>query len=176
MERRTIHIGNQKLQSQYTEVRETPASIDGKSFYQITGYDQMPPFLISLVSNSNHWMYLSSRGGLSCGRRNPDQALFPYYTDDKIHDASDNSGPLTRILVDRGDGIRLWRPFSDGCPGVYDLERRLYKSVYGNQIIFAKRDGSGHKIYGIMKNGNYQRMLFSFPGSQTYPRWAVKYN
>ena len=46
----------------------------------------------------------------------------------------------------------------------------------GNQIIFAKRDGSGHKIYGIMKNGNYQRMLFSFPGSQTYPRWAVKYN
>lgn len=46
----------------------------------------------------------------------------------------------------------------------------------GNQIIFAKRDGSGHKIYGIMKNGNFQRMLFSFPGSQTYPRWAVKYN
>ena len=46
----------------------------------------------------------------------------------------------------------------------------------GNQIIFAKRDGSGHKIYGIMKNGNYQRMLFSFPGTQTYPRWAVRYN
>ncbi|NNK93435.1 MAG: protein TolB [Desulfobacterales bacterium] len=44
----------------------------------------------------------------------------------------------------------------------------------GNQIIFAKRDGNGHKIYGIMKNGNYQRMLFSFPGSQTYARWAVK--
>jgi len=46
----------------------------------------------------------------------------------------------------------------------------------GNQIIFAKRDGSGHKVYGIMKNGNYQRMLFSFPGSQTYPRWSVKQN
>ena len=44
----------------------------------------------------------------------------------------------------------------------------------GNQIIFAKRDGRGHKIYGIMKNGLYQRMLFSLPGSQTYPRWAVK--
>jgi len=44
----------------------------------------------------------------------------------------------------------------------------------GNQIIFAKRDGSGHKIYGIMKNGTFQRLLFSFPGSQTYPRWAVK--
>ena len=44
----------------------------------------------------------------------------------------------------------------------------------GNQIIFAKRDGRGHKIYGIMKNGLHQRMLFSLPGSQTYPRWAVK--
>lgn len=44
----------------------------------------------------------------------------------------------------------------------------------GNQIIFAKRDGNGHKIYGIMKNGNFQRMLFSYPGSQAYPRWAFK--
>ena len=44
----------------------------------------------------------------------------------------------------------------------------------GNQIIFAKRDGEGHKVYGIMKNGLFQRMLFSLPGSQTYPRWAVK--
>ncbi|MEJ2056671.1 MAG: Tol-Pal system beta propeller repeat protein TolB [Desulfofustis sp.] len=44
----------------------------------------------------------------------------------------------------------------------------------GNQIIFAKRDGKGHKVYGIMKNGLFQRNLFSLPGSQTYPRWAVK--
>ncbi|MEJ2134516.1 MAG: protein TolB [Desulfofustis sp.] len=44
----------------------------------------------------------------------------------------------------------------------------------GNQIIFAKRDGKGHRVYGIMKNGLHQRMLFSLPGSQTYPRWAVK--
>ena len=130
MGKRTIHIGNQILQSRYTEVRETPVSFDGKSFYRIAGYDQMKPFLISLVSNSNHWMYVSSRGGLSCGRKNADQALFPYYTDDKIHDASDNTGPLTRILVDRGDGTRLWSPFSDGCSGVYEPERHLYKSVY----------------------------------------------
>lgn len=44
----------------------------------------------------------------------------------------------------------------------------------GNQIIFAKRDGAGHKIYGIMKNGSYQRLLFSLPGSQSYPRWQIK--
>ena len=44
----------------------------------------------------------------------------------------------------------------------------------GNQVIFSKRDGKNHKVYGIMKNGMHQRMLFSMPGSQTYPRWSIK--
>ncbi len=45
----------------------------------------------------------------------------------------------------------------------------------GNQIIFSKKDGKENKIYGIMKNGSYQRRLFDFPGSQTYPQWAYNY-
>lgn len=46
----------------------------------------------------------------------------------------------------------------------------------GNQIIFSKKDGKENKIYGIMKNGSYQRRLFNAPGSQTYPQWAWAYN
>jgi TolB protein len=42
----------------------------------------------------------------------------------------------------------------------------------GNQVIFAKRDGNKQAIYGIMKNGSFERRLFSFPGSQTYPQWS----
>ncbi len=42
----------------------------------------------------------------------------------------------------------------------------------GNQVIFAKRDGNKQSIYGIMKNGSFERKLFSFPGSQTYPQWS----
>ncbi len=42
----------------------------------------------------------------------------------------------------------------------------------GNQIIFAKRDGNKQTIYGIMKNGSFERKLFNFPGSQTYPQWS----
>ncbi len=42
----------------------------------------------------------------------------------------------------------------------------------GNQIIFTKRDGNKNQIYGIMKNGSFQRRLFSLPGSQTYPQWS----
>jgi len=42
----------------------------------------------------------------------------------------------------------------------------------GQQIIFAKRDGKTDKIYCIMKNGSYQRNIFTLSGSQTYPRWS----
>jgi TolB protein len=42
----------------------------------------------------------------------------------------------------------------------------------GNQIIFAKRDGKKNQIYGIMKNGSFQRRLFTLPGSQNYPQWS----
>jgi len=45
----------------------------------------------------------------------------------------------------------------------------------GNQIIFSKRDGRRNRIYAIMKNGTYQRALFPFRGSQSYPRWSKKY-
>jgi len=42
----------------------------------------------------------------------------------------------------------------------------------GNQVVFAKRDGNKQAIYGIMKNGSFERKLFNFPGSQTYPQWS----
>lgn len=42
----------------------------------------------------------------------------------------------------------------------------------GSQIIFAKRDGNKNQIYGIMKNGSFQRRLFTLPGSQSYPQWS----
>ncbi|MEJ2279477.1 MAG: hypothetical protein P8Y70_17300 [Candidatus Lokiarchaeota archaeon] len=44
----------------------------------------MPPFFMSIVSSSNHWLFISSTGGLSAGRVSAEQALFPYYTDDKL--------------------------------------------------------------------------------------------
>jgi TolB protein len=45
-------------------------------------------------------------------------------------------------------------------------------SADGNQIIFSKQSGGGSKIYGMLKNGSFERQLFSYPGSQAYPRWA----
>ena len=45
-------------------------------------------------------------------------------------------------------------------------------SADGNQIVFSKQGGGGSKIYGMLKNGSFERQLFSYPGSQAYPRWA----
>ncbi len=42
----------------------------------------------------------------------------------------------------------------------------------GQQILFAKRNGKRNQIYCIMKNGSYQRRVFTFSGSQTYPQWS----
>ncbi len=108
---------------------------DGEPFYRIRNYHVMPPFLMSLVSGSEHWMFLSSSGGLTCGRRNPDNALFPYDTDDKIHDSCATTGPMAALLVEDEGKTRLWLPFAKGL-SAYTLERNLYKNVPGNKLVY----------------------------------------
>ncbi len=108
---------------------------DGEPFNRISNYHAMPPFFMSVVSGYDHWLFVSSTGGLTCGRRDPENALFPYCTDDKIHDAAGTTGPLTALLVERDGRTRLWRPFDRGDL-VYDVERNLYKNVAGNQLVF----------------------------------------
>ena len=108
---------------------------DGELFYKITNHDAMPAFLVSVVSGSDHWMYVSSYGGLTCGRGNPDNALFPYYTDDKIHDARDTTGPESIFLVTGDSGKHLWKPFCRDI-NVYDIDRHLYKNWIGNKLVF----------------------------------------
>lgn len=72
----------------------------------------MSPFLMNIVSDSDLWMFISSNGALTAGRRNPDQALFPYYTDDRIHDSRDITGSKTVVFVTKEDNLFLWEPFS----------------------------------------------------------------
>lgn len=113
---------------------------NGKDYYLIRNVDQMPPFFMSLVSHAEHWLFISSNGGLTAGRGNEDNALFPYYTDDKVSQSNEFTGPLTVIKV-RREGMRwLWRPFSDQNEGVYHLQRNLYKSAWGNELIFEERN------------------------------------
>ena len=60
------------------EVKLTSLTIDNENYYQISNNDAMRPFFMSIVSDSNHWMFISSNGGLTAGRKNSEYALFPY--------------------------------------------------------------------------------------------------
>ncbi|MEM9412910.1 MAG: hypothetical protein AAGA30_17495, partial [Planctomycetota bacterium] len=111
--------------------------LDGESYFKIARVNQLPEFMMSLSSSSNHWMFISSYGALTAGRQNADNALFPYYSADKIVDTRNTAGPLTilRLSCSTGDEI-LWKPFEEDQPGESQFVRNLYKNSYGNKICF----------------------------------------
>lgn len=111
-------------------------TIEGEQFFKIENQDRMRPFFMSIVSDSNHWMFISSNGGLSAGRKNAEFALFPYYTDDKITEFADVTGSKSIFQIKHKNEIILWEPFSDRFNEKYVLTRNLYKNLYGNKVIF----------------------------------------
>ena len=112
------------------------ALLDGEKYYKIINNEAMRPFFMSIVSDSNHWMFISSNGGLSAGRKNSEFALFPYYTDDKITESADITGSKTIFQIDNNEQLVVWEPFSERYTDQYTITRNLYKNFYGNKIIF----------------------------------------
>jgi hypothetical protein len=110
--------------------------VDGESWYRIENYDAMDPFFMTIVSDSDHWLFVSSNGCLTAGRRNSQHSLFPYYAEDKIHDMAEVTGPKTICRVEREGEPALWEPFSDRYRGIHRIKRNLYKSEFGNKVRF----------------------------------------
>jgi hypothetical protein len=110
--------------------------LDGERYYVIRNFDRMPPFLVSVISSADHWLFVSSTGGLTAGRVSPDTALFPYITVDKLHDAAHHTGCRTIVRVGGDEGLRLWEPFNREHDGRYATSRKLYKSVLGEKLRF----------------------------------------
>ena len=130
------YLGQNKLQKTDHKISGQFTAIDGESFYKISHYNEMDDFFMSIVSDSDHWMFISSNGSLTAGRKDRNSALFPYYTDDKIHDYRGITGSLTAIRVTKGDKTFLWEPFTELSSRIYRIEANLYKSIYGNKIVF----------------------------------------
>ncbi|MFT4980015.1 MAG: hypothetical protein ACI8S6_005927, partial [Myxococcota bacterium] len=107
---------------------------EGREFWEVTGVEALPPFLVSLVSASDVWAYISTSGGLTAGRIDSSRVLFPYETDDRLHHASGLTGPLTLLRV----GGQLWQPFDPRglAPG---RERLLRKSAEGHWLELEER-------------------------------------
>ncbi|MFW5820360.1 MAG: hypothetical protein ACOCWA_03660 [Bacteroidota bacterium] len=129
-------IANSQIQENKRKPEGRLIEFEGEEFYHLKNYDKMPPFLMSIVSDSDHWMYISSTGGLTAGRKNPDLALFPYYTDDKIHESYHTTGSITVVRMNDGKKISIWEPFSRNYEHLYNISRDLYKHVTGNSLIF----------------------------------------
>jgi hypothetical protein len=111
-------------------------TIGDERFYAVQNVDKMAPFFVSVVSDSDHWLFVSSKGGLTAGRVSPDTALFPYVTVDKIHESSANTGSKTLLRVIKDGKTLNWEPFNSEHDGRYDTSRHIYKNVLGNKLCF----------------------------------------
>jgi hypothetical protein len=136
MNSKAIFLGSTKLNLETADVSGEFVDMDGEKFYKLSNLNQMPDFLMSIVSHSDHWMFISSSGSLTAGRKNRDNALFPYYSSDKIDDYKNITGSKTWFLITINDKTFIWEPFTDESEKTYHIERNLYKSVIGNKIIF----------------------------------------
>ncbi len=88
---------------------------------------------MTVVSNSDLWMFVSSAGGLTAGRVEPSRCIFPYETDDRLHYTGGRVGPVTVLSVQQVERTVRWEPFTGNDPAT---RRSLLKSLLGNAVIF----------------------------------------
>jgi len=136
MKHKKIHIGSLALDKTQKFTKGNIVTLNSDKYYKIFNYDLMPPFFMNIVSNSDLWMFISSNGALTAGRRNPDNSIFPYYTDDQIHDSNENTGSKTIVLVEKEDKTFIWEPFSSQYDGIYEINRNIYKNLISNHVVF----------------------------------------
>ena len=142
------------------KVQMDSLTINGEVYYKIANVDSMRPFFMSIVSSSNHWMFISSNGALTAGRKNSNYALFPYYTDDKITESSEITGSKTIFLV----ANKVWEPFSNLYTGMYSLARNLYKNELGNKVIFEEVNNDLGLTFSVEWGSSY---LYGFVRKST---------
>ncbi|OIP52753.1 MAG: hypothetical protein AUK33_00250 [Flavobacteriaceae bacterium CG2_30_34_30] len=163
--------------------------IDNELYYKIENSDAMRPFFMNIVSDSNHWMFISSNGGLTAGRKDSNNALFPYYTEDKITESAGTTGSKTLVIVRQNENNFLWEPFSKRTKANFQITRNLYKNRYGNKIIFEevnytfgitfRYQWNSSDTYGFVKksslinNNNFEVKLSLLDGIQNVMPYGV---
>ncbi|MDA0873564.1 MAG: hypothetical protein O3C45_00735 [Bacteroidetes bacterium] len=134
-------------EQQATEQRVHGSYVEllGETYYRIRNSHLMPEFFMSVVGADDHWMFISSHGALTAGRRNPDGAIFPYAADDQLSAMRDRTGPLT--LIRSAYSNALWQPFVGGPEACQVTERSVYKSPMGNKIVFEEHEPSTGMVF-----------------------------
>ena len=133
---KNIFTGKTQLNFDAENISGSEVIINNENFYKISNVSSMRPFFMSIVSPYNHWLFISSNGALSAGRKDKDNALFPYYTDDKITESHEITGSQTILHVVNGDSSKLWEPFKVQSLSPYKISRNIYKNLRGTKVIF----------------------------------------
>jgi hypothetical protein len=105
-------------------------------YYVINNAEKIAPFFISLVSDSDHWLFIASNGGLTAGRVSPEFALFPYVPVDRIYESNIHTGSKTLLKVNKGGKTFSWEPYNKDFNHQYRISQNLYKNILGNKICF----------------------------------------
>jgi len=108
----------------------------GGRYYRISDVQTMATFFMNVATPSNLWLFLASNGGLTAGRCDAENALFPYQTVDKIYDSAGVTGPGTMLRLDGGAEDLRWEPFAAHTTQVHAVKRNLYKSIEGDRVWF----------------------------------------
>ncbi len=113
---------------------------DGEVRLSIANVEHMPPFLMSVLSSTDLWMFVASNGGLTAGRMSAEHSLFPYETVDRLYERPGLGGPITLIRIDD----RVWAPFDPRADDP-EIVRTVSKSDLGDRVAFEER----HTGYGL---------------------------
>ncbi len=111
-------------------------NIAGERYYVIRNINKMSPLFITVTSDSDHWLFISSYGGLTAGRVSPETALFPYQPVDKIHDSWIHTGTKTLLSIITEGHQYIWEPFNIEQENRYAFNRNIYKNILGNRLCF----------------------------------------
>ena len=169
------------------------ARIGGELHASIRHVDRMPPFLMNVVGNGDVWMFVGSNGGITAGRRDPDLALFPYQTVDKLLAAPDASGAVCLLRVEG----TLWEPGGRSSPAA-GCQRHLHKDEFGTSVVFEEINEplglrlrwqlAASETYGVVRHctlknigrspvavrslDGWHQLLAPGVGQQTYERYS----
>ena len=188
---KNIYIGKTPVNFNHDDIVGSEVVINGENFYKISNVDSMRPFFMSIVSPYNHWLFISSNGALSAGRKDNDNALFPYYTDDKITESHDITGSKSIFHITNGDSSSLWEPFKVSTLSPYKITRNLYKNLRGTKILFEEinhdlgleysyqwniSDKFGFVRKSLLKNNNSSILdIRILDGIQNLLPWGVEF-
>ncbi len=132
----SIQVGAAEYRSGNGDVGGEHTLLDGEPYVCIRNVDALKPFFMSIVSNGDLWIFAGSNTPFTAGRSDPDKALFPYQTVDKILQHPDSAGAMTLLLVRRDkQPWALWEPWRSSGR-LYSITRNLYKHATGSIVVF----------------------------------------